>query len=70
MIMMGVRGGDGVERNAKFVRAAMEELDDIVDNVRCRSWLDRLESLSLTEDWTGIVALEATEDVDVRRRLL
>ncbi len=70
MIVMGVRGGDGVERNAKLVSAAMEELEDIVDRVRCRSWLDLPESFSLTEGCTGIVALDATEDVDVRRRLL
>ena len=37
VICTGVRGGDGVERNAKFVRAAMEELEEMVDRVRCRS---------------------------------
>ena len=68
MMVMGVRG-EGVERSAKLVSAAMEELDDIVDSVLCRSWLDRPESFS-TEDWTGIVALDATEDVDVRRSCL
>ena len=64
--VMGVRGGDGVERRAKLVRAAIEELEEIVDSVRCRSWLDRLESFSLTEGWAGMVAADATEDVDVR----
>ncbi len=68
--VMGVRDGDGVDRRAKFVRAAMEELDDMVESVRCRSWLDRLESFSLAEGRTGMVAFDATEDVDVRRSCL
>ena len=68
--VMGVRGGDGVDRRAKLVRAAIEELEEIVDSVRCRSWLDRLESFSLADGWTGMVALEATEDVEVRRSCL
>ena len=68
--VMGVRGGDGVDRRAKLVRAAIEELEEIVDNVRCRSWLDRLESFSLADGWTGMVALEATEEVEVRRSCL
>ena len=34
---MGVRGGDGVDRSVKLVRAAIEELEDMVESVRCRS---------------------------------
>ena len=70
MIVMGVRGGDGVERSVKFVSAAMDELEDMVESVRCRSWFDRLESLSLMDGWTGMVATDATEEVEVRRNCL
>lgn len=46
VIVMGVRGGDGVDRRANVVRAAIDELEDMVDIVRCRPGLDRLESFS------------------------
>ena len=70
MIVRGVRGGDGVDRNASEESAATDELEDIVERVRCRSWLDRLENFSVAEGWTGRVALDATDDVDVRRSCL
>ena len=50
MIVIGVRGGEGVERSAKLVSAAMDELEDIVESVRCRSWFDRPESFSVADD--------------------
>ena len=64
--MRGARVGDGADRRVKLVNAAMEELEDMVESVRLRSWFDRPESFS-TVGCTGMVALDATEDMDVRR---
>ena len=66
VIRMGARVGDGADRSVKLVRAAIEELEDIVESVRFLSWFDRPESFS-TVGWTGMVAVDVTEDVEVRR---
>lgn len=70
VICTGVRGGDGVERSVKFVSAAIEELDEMVERVRCRSCVTRLALLSAIDGCAGRVAVERAEDVDVRRSCL